>query len=128
MSAALYIVLEKDVDFDYFVNGKVLSRVEPQLAELAEELGVPSLMSFFSVSPEEAEAFDIDLDEIEIPPAQWFDAVEGLRTVRALIDHLEGSPDSLANTDAILRDLREYEKVLGQADAQKVRWHLAVDG
>jgi hypothetical protein len=58
MSAALYIVLEeKPADFDPFVNGKALSRAEKDLAMITGHLGVKSLMSFFSVDPEEAQTF-----------------------------------------------------------------------
>jgi hypothetical protein len=51
---SLYIVLEKKIpNIDIDVNGNFLSKHSKELEKLAKKSGVPSLISFFSTSPEE---------------------------------------------------------------------------
>lgn len=133
MSAALYIVLERDIpEFDAFVNGKALSSAENQLDRAAEELGVTPLMAFFSMDPQEAMDFlegepEANGDVPDLPAEQWFDARDGLATVRALRQHLDKNPKAVRNSEAVVRDLGEFETVLQRAASAEVRWHLAVD-
>ena len=137
MSAALFIVLKKDIPgFDPFVNGKALSAAEKKLDALAKKLGVTPLMDFFSADPQEVLDFLEDearaTGQASSPPAgltveQWFDPADGLRTVRALRAHLGANPNAVRNAPDVIGDLDEFERVLGRAAAKKVRWHLAVD-
>lgn len=125
MGAALFIKLEKEVDFDTFVNGKALSRTSDALDELAARLGVEPLIEFFSTDPEnlpeEAEGIEITWKE------EWFAASEGLVTVRALLSHLEATDVAGIDKDRVIADLKEFEQVLGEADKQGIKWHLEVD-
>lgn len=120
MGAALYIVLEKQIPgLDTMVDGKTLSREEEPLAELATRLGVRPLMEFFSMNAEDAAEF---LGE-EATAEQWFPAEEGLKTVRALLGQVEKAPELKAARE----DLVGFERVLGAAQKNGVRWHLAID-
>ncbi len=94
-------------------------------AETATRLGVRPLMEFFSQNPEEARDFfeGEGMDDVEIPDEQWFPAEEGLRTVQALLREVDSSQE-LKDTK---EDLLQFERVLGEAQKNKVRWHLAVD-
>lgn len=134
MSVALYIVLEKDIEgFDAFVNGKAVGHADEQsVNDLCAALKVPSLFSFLSQDPDELEDFllddDIEDDEVDgHPREEWFSAESGLMTVRALIAHLVANPSALANAEAIVEDLQEYEKVLAAIAEKKTRWHFAID-
>jgi len=134
MGVALYIVLEqKPADFDPFVNGKALSHAEEDLAKIAEQFSGKPLMSFFSARPEEVEDFladeGIDPKFIGLEPTalQWFEASEGLQTVRTFLQHLKQNPGVIKNSPKIVRDLEEFERVLSEAEKRKLRWHLAVD-
>jgi hypothetical protein len=123
---ALYIVLEKEVPgLDAFVNGKAVGRAEKQLAAMAQRRGVRSLMEFFSVNPDEAADFleGEGLDDVKIPSEQWFSPQEGLATVLTLLDEVATVPE----LGDVKTDLLEFKRVLQQAQAQGVRWHLAVD-
>ena len=60
---------------------------------------------------------------LEIPPEQWFDPNEGLRTVRGLLDYLRRHPVA----PDVAEDLEAMEQVLTAAAEQGVRFHLAVD-
>ncbi len=131
MSAALYIIPERAIDgFDPGVNGKALGR-STTLDRLAKQAGVKSLMEFFSQDPEEAAAFledqGVEYPTDELPAEQWFTPEEGLATVRGLLGHLAGQPDSIREAAALADDLREFEAVLSRLAVEGVRWHLAVD-
>jgi len=130
VGVALYIEFEQQpADFDPFVNGKTLSRAEPELAKLARQLGVRPLMAFFSMSGEEAEDFfagEVPAG-VELPSVQWFEAGEGLQTVKALLRHLEQNPAVIKDASSVLHDLGEFERVLAEAEKRKLKWHLAVD-
>jgi len=131
---ALYIVLENPlVDTDIIVDGKALSRAEPELADIAARLGVVPLMDYFSMDPTEAEEFlavaDVDYASlgIELREAQWFSATEGLKTINGLLQYLQQEPGMVKDVEAVLRDLRECQRMLEAAEKHQIRWHLAVD-
>ena len=125
MGAAFYIGLEKEIPgVDTMIDGKMLSRAEKNLEEAAQRLGVRPLMEFFSVSADEAsDLLGEDTAGIEIPSVQWFSAVEGLKTVQALLAEAESSPDLKGAKD----DLLGCERVLKEAEKHGVKWHLAVE-
>lgn len=126
MSVAWYIALEREIPgFDHSVNGKAVARAGDLLDSFAKQKGQSTLMSFFSISPEELGGFaeDHGVSLKEPAPQEWFSADEGLRTVKALIDEAEKH-----QLDApVIDDLREFQTVLGVAKKNGIGWHLAVD-
>ena len=132
MSVAYYIVPESEIqDFEHFVNGKALGHCdEARLNEICEMLNVQPLMEFYSEDPEElAELMEFIDGEAptEVPPLEWFDPADGLRTAQALIEHLTASPEALEGSAEILDDLKEFEGVLSRLVQEKIRWYLALD-
>jgi len=133
MAASLYIVVEgEDPGFDIFVNGQALARNEDALERLAERLNVRPLLEFFSAD-ENSMALLLEQGAAEpeltrpLPRPQWFGATEGLITVCALIDFLAATPVALGSeTQAVLAELREYERILRKTAQHELRWHLAV--
>jgi hypothetical protein len=133
MSASLYIVVEgEDPGFDIFVNGHALARNEDALERLAESLGVPPLLQYFSADENsmcvllEQGAGDPEWAR-QLPEPQWFDPAQGLVTVQALIRYLSESPVSFGSeTQPVLLELREYETVLAKTGKYHFQWHLAV--
>jgi hypothetical protein len=133
MSASMYIVVEgEDPGFDIFVNGQALARNEDALERLALKLSTRPLLEFFSA---DKNSMALLLDQgagspdwsYHLPQPQWFDPEDGLRTVRALLDFLAMAPVALgSDTEAIERELREYETVLRKTAQRGLRWHLAV--
>ena len=92
---------------------------------LAKAKSLPTLLSFFSVSPEERTGFasDHDLALDQPPPEKWFSADDGLKTISGLLDEAENH-----KLDArVVGDLRELKSVLEKAKQNGVGWHLAVD-
>jgi hypothetical protein len=126
LSAAWYIALEREIPgFDPFVNGKAVAQGGEKLDTLAKQKGVPTLMSFFSVSPEELVGFaeDHGVKLKQQSSEKWFSAEDGLNTVNSLIE--EGEKRQLDSRT--IADLREFQKVLEVAKQNGVGWHLAVD-
>ena len=133
MAASMYIVVEgEDPGFNIFVNGRALARHESAVERLALELGVRPLIEFFSADESsmalliEEGAGNPDLLK-RLPPPQWYRGEDGLPTVMALIQSLEGDPQQLGTEGAsVLEELREYEVVLRKTAERGLRWHLAV--
>jgi hypothetical protein len=126
MSVAFYIVLDEEKPgFDTFVNGRALAWRD-DLDEVARALGVRPLSGFGWVSDEEM-AHIVGEAPAKHAPAKpgepFFAADEGLATVRALRAHYA----RVADAEAVVEDLDEYEEVLAQAAARGFRFHLAID-
>ena len=133
MAASIYIVVAgEDPGFDIFVNGHALARNEDALEKLAGRLKVSPLLEFFSADENsmalllEQGAGDPDWAR-NLPEPQWFSPSDGLQTVRALIQYLLEAPAALGSeTQPVLLELREYERVLVKTEQRQQRWHLAV--
>jgi hypothetical protein len=133
MAASLYIVVEgEDPGFDIFVNGHALARNEDALEQLAERLRVPPLLEFFSADEnsmallQEQGAGNPEWAR-NLPQPQWFNAADGLFTVRVLIGFLLTDPMALGSeTSQVLAELREFETVLHKAGLRGLCWNLAV--
>ncbi len=133
MAASLYIVVEGvDPGFDIFVNGRALARNEDALERLAERLMVSPLLSFFSADENSMALLMEQGTEhsdwvSHLPKPQWFDPHDGLRTVRALMSFLSTTPAALGSeTQPVLDELAEYERVLRKTAERRLRWHLSV--
>jgi hypothetical protein len=132
MSAAYFIVLENKIhNLDCSMDGKALARATEALEELALLHNVRPLTGFTSIDPADAAAFldgeGITPDEIKLPPLQQFAPQDGLITVKTLISHLELQPSAVRNSEAVLDDLRNCERILSSAQQHEVRWHFEVD-
>ncbi|MET1079815.1 MAG: hypothetical protein ABWY06_17525 [Pseudomonas sp.] len=130
MGAAIYIVPERPLPgVDDFVNGKAIAKVdEIELEELCKSLKVTSIWAFVSQNADEfMEFLDADDETGDLLTEAWFEAEDGLKTVRALHGHLVTHPGSLANGSALIDDLQDYEWVLSALAEQDIKWHFAVD-
>ena len=133
MAASMYIVVEgEDPGYDIFVNGRALARNEDVLERLALDLGVRPLIEFFSADENsmslliEEGAGNPDLIR-RLPPPQWYHPLDGLTTVRALLQALSDDPHQLGSEgEPIISELMEYAQVLEKTINKKLRWHLAV--
>jgi len=133
MATSLYIVVEgEDPGFDIFVNGQALARNEDALERLADRLHVTPLLEFFSAD-ENSMALLLEQGggnpewARHLPQPQWYSAPDGLLTVRALMDFLIVDPAALGSeTQPVLIELREYERVLRKTAQHRLRWHVAV--
>jgi len=133
MAASLYIVVEgDDPGYDIFVNGQALARNEDALEHLAGRLKVTPLLEFFSAD-ENSMALLLEQGVASpewarhLPQPQWYDAPDGLKTVCTLIEFLGANPAALgSDTQPVLTELREYERVLRKTALYGLHWHIAV--
>ena len=133
MAASLYIVVEgEDPGFDIFVNGHALARNEDALERLCQRIGVSPLLEYFSAD-ENSMALLLEQGAGDpewlshLPRPQWFAPTEGLTTVCALADFLSANRAALGSeTEAVLAELHEYERVLRKTADRGLRWHVAV--
>jgi hypothetical protein len=133
MAASMYIVVEgEDPGFDTFVNGRSLARHEDALEKLALSLGARPLIEFFSADENsmalliEEGAGDQELMR-KLPPPQWYQPADGLKTVQSLLQALRDDPQQLGTEGKqVLSELKEYAEVLEKARDREMRWHLAV--
>jgi len=131
MSVAYFIVPEHEVeDLDIGVNGKALARSN-SLTRLAERAKVRPLDEFFAMSPEEAADFIEDaggqVPADALPDQAWYEATEGLATVRGLLAYIAAHPGKIPDETAVVGDLREFEAALEQLAKHGIRWHLGID-
>jgi len=133
MAASLYIVVEgEDPGYDIFVNGQALARNEDALERLAERLHVTPLLEFFSAD-ENSMALLLEQGVASpdwarhLPQPQWYPAPDGLVTVCALMEFLAENPAALGSeTQPVLLELKEYERVLRKTAGHHLNWHIAV--
>ena len=107
------------------IDGKALSRASEVLDQLALELKVKPLMQFFSMDP--ADLYELMEENPTDWKETWYDAGEGLDTVRALLAYLEDNKVAEISQLRVVADLQAFERVLSQAQAQSLKWHLCVE-
>jgi len=141
MGIMTFVTLEKPIrGLKDDMSGKALAWCQLQIDALARRLGLQSLDDFISCPPEDLAELMEDLktptgEAIELPEEQWFDAEDGLGTVRGLLAHLRENPAAIAKLDrvdrddpglgdAVVEDLESAERLLSAAAKRKVRFHL----
>lgn len=128
---AFYIVLQEKIPGadGIGLEGRALSKYNAKLEELAQHLGVRSLMSFFSTDEREVRELlgDEGAEKLgsAIPNEEWFSAELGLTTISALLNALamEPSPEN----SKLIKELNRFQRALEAAQLKKIRWHLAID-
>ena len=134
MGVLVYPVIENQTaDWTRFrTASKPLAKVVLDLEKATKRDGVASLYKFFSMSREQAIA-DIlggepedpsSYDESKVPEETWFDVAPGLKTIGCYTRYVEEHRSKFAAPDLVLEDLREFERILSQAKALGLRWHL----
>jgi hypothetical protein len=112
--------------------GKPLAKAALDLEKAAKRHAVQPLYSFYSMSRNEAiaEVLGGDPDdassynETMVPTEAWFEAEAGLKTVSWCSRYVEENRTRFGEGDLVLRDLREFERILNQAKSLGLRWHL----
>lgn len=132
MGVSIYVSLEQEIAGvdPLAINGKPLSKAVDVLDEWAQGKGLRTVMEMVSSPPEEvADLMDVDVDDLpeHLAAEQWFAAADGLKTIRAMIAHLQQHPTAVKAADDMLTDLQDIEAVLVVAEAQRVKFHFSLD-
>ena len=133
MAQAVVVTLEKELPeaaaaYAKAGTGKALARESDRLDAAARRRGVTALTALLSenraalIAQLEADGFDPA--KMRLPAEQWFAAADGLKSVRALAEHVGANLNDFKQPNPILRDLRAAEALLAAADAAGVRFHL----
>jgi len=137
MALAIVVTLERDLPdpaalaaaaYAKTGSGKALARESDRLDFAARRRDVPSITSLLSESQAvlraQMEAEGFDPSKMRLPPESWFNAADGLKTVRALAEHVAANLNDFKQPNPILRDLNAAEALLAAADAAGVRFHF----
>ena len=132
MAQAIVVTLEKELpEFEAYAkaaSGKALARESDRLDLAARTRHVTPITSLLSESQAalsaQLQAAGMDPAKMRLPPEQWFSAADGLKTVRALAEHVTARMNDFKQPNPILRDLKAVEGLLSAADGAGVRFHF----
>jgi len=133
MALAVIISLEKELPtaqaaYSKAASGKALARESDRLDSAARRRGVTPLTSLLSENPAsliaQLQAEGFDPSKMRVPPEEWFTAAEGLKTVRALTEHVTANLNDFKQPNPILRELKAAEALLADAEKSGFRFHL----
>jgi hypothetical protein len=109
-------------------DNPALLRRQRRLDRLAAGAGLTPLGTFESYDPADAADYlgeDAELPA-DLPPVQWFPAVDGLAAVRALAAYLAAHPDSVSGQSEVVAELEGLARELADAERAGVRFRFAV--
>ncbi len=133
MAQAIVVTLERQLPDAAAVygktgSGKALARESDRLDIVARGSRVTPLTSLLSESQAaliaQLQADGFDPTKMRLPPERWFPAADGLKTVRALAEHVAGNLNDFKQPNPILRDLKAAEALLLAAEAAGVGFHF----
>lgn len=143
MSFVFYVVFEngEDAATDLW-SGLYFDSNGLGLTDAVERQGLMPLRKFLSNTVEQrietARAYEYTLSAEELNnPEEWFEPDEGLKTTRALLDHLRNRPllehsaalrEKKRTTKACIEYLEALEVALLRAQRQGTRFHLTLLG
>jgi len=133
MSLAFVITLERDIPeaaaYAKGKTGKALARESDKLDSVARRKGVEQMTGMLSESQAalraQLEADGFDPSKMRLPPEVWYDAEQGLKTVRALAEYVSANLNDFKQPNPILRDLKAIETLLTAAASAGVKFHFA---
>ena len=86
--------------------------------------GVVRLEGTCAVLIEQLKADGFDPSKMRLPPELWFAAGEGLRMIRALVEHIIANLNHFRQPNPLVRELKAVETLLVAAEIAGVRFHF----
>jgi hypothetical protein len=130
MSLGIYPVFERKLKGTKFdALGEVLVANLDALDKIARSAKLTPFTAFADNRPvpDDFEGDPDDLAALLGEWAEWFDPTEGQVAMQALADHIKASPKAAKRLDgptAVVSELKEMARVLGEAAKQRVRFRL----
>jgi hypothetical protein len=130
MSVSFCVAFDSDVPPHGMLGADyaALTREKDSLDRLATEHRLVPLAAFESYSADDAAGLlDADeLEELQLPEAEWFDPAAGLAAVRALAGWIQFHSAAVHDHEALLTELSGIETELAAAEGAGVRFRFAV--
>lgn len=130
MALAYIITLEKDLP-EAAASAKIgqaLVRESDKLDLAARTVKVAAITNLLSESQaaliQQMKDEGMDPTKMRLPPEQWFDAAEGLKTVRGLIEYVNANLNNFKTPNPILKALKTHEATLTAAGKAGVKFHF----
>jgi len=133
MPQVMRVTLEKELPDGWAAylktkSGRALAREADRIDGAARRRSVTALTALLSENPavlaEQMRAEGFDPAKMRLPAEQWFAAMDGLKTVRALIEHITANLNDFKLPNPILKDLKAIEALLAHAETAGVRFHM----
>jgi len=133
MALAIVVTLEKELPeamaaYAKAKSGKALARETDKLDSTARRKGVAPFTSLLSESQaaliEQLKADGFDPAKMRLPPETWFDASQGLKTVRAVAEYVGANLNDFKQPNPILKDLKAAEALLMAAEQAGMKFHF----
>jgi glycine/D-amino acid oxidase-like deaminating enzyme len=132
MALAFVVTLEEEIpELAAYIKGKTgkaIGRESDKLDSTARRKGVETISAMLSESQAalraQLEADGFDPGKMRLPPELWFDAAQGLKTVRGVAEYVSANLNDFKQPNPILRDLKAAETLLAAAQAAGVRFHF----
>jgi len=133
MALAFVVTLEREIPesaaYAKGKTGKALARESNKLDSVARRKSVEPMSGMLSESQAalraQLEADGFDPSKMRLPPEQWFEAQQGLKTVRALAEYVGANLNDFKQPNPILRDLKAAEALFTAAAAAAVKFHFS---
>jgi hypothetical protein len=133
MALAIVITLEKELGdtsaaYAKTKSGKALARESDKLDFAAKRKSVTAITSLVSESQAaliaQLKEEGFDPTKMRLAPERWYDAAEGLKTVRGLSEFVTANLNDFKQPNPILKDLKAAEALLADAVAAGVKFHF----
>ena len=133
MALAIVVTLEKEIGeasaaYAKTKSGKALARESDKLDWAAKLKGAQALTGLVSESQAALIAQlaeeGFDPSKMRLAPERWFDAAEGLKTVRVLGEYVNEKLNDFKQPNPILKDLKAAEALLAAAQGAGVKFHF----
>ena len=133
MALAIVVTLERELAdaqaaYAKAKSGKALARESDKLDFAAKRKGVQAITALVSESQAaliaQLKEEGFDPAKMRLPPERWFDAAEGLKTVRGLSEFVTANLNDFKQPNPILKDLKAAEALLAAAEGAAVKFHF----
>jgi hypothetical protein len=132
MALAIIVTLDKEIPelatYTKGKSGKALARELDRLDLAARTKKVGAIESMLSESQAaliaQLKEEGFDPSKMRLPPEQWFDSGEGLKTVRGLSEFVAANLNNFKQPNPILRDLKAIDELLSAGQSVSARFHF----
>ena len=117
-----YLELKPQIP-ELFFESCAFPDASKQLLAIAKQLGIRGHFEFFSFAAQN----DLAPPEYQETAIPWHDAQAGIDWLTAMMDQIRSHPESVSDSEELLREFAQCRGVLEQAKLRGSKWHFAMD-